>query len=66
MHQGLYQFNFFTYDSRGVDTIVPIMAECEDDAWEKFRRTHRDSLVDQITQGTLSHEQNFVPRWTTR
>lgn len=49
--KGLKQFNFFTYDLRGNDKVVPIFAENTDLAYEKFMNLYgKDHPVDMIVE----------------
>jgi hypothetical protein len=45
---GPVAFLFHTYDDRGFDTVKPIYAFCEHEAWVKFREKFGPRMVDFI------------------
>lgn len=46
-------YNFYTYDASGKDTIIPIVAESEDAAWDELDFIYNvDTLIiDQVIKG---------------
>lgn len=50
--EGEIKFKFYTYDLVGRDVIIPIFADDEDSAWEKFDRIYgTDTIVDRMIRG---------------
>lgn len=39
-HEGETKFMFYTYNPVGVDVVIPVWAQSEPEAWEKFDRIY--------------------------
>lgn len=51
--EGQVLFNFYTYDYVGRDVVIPIFAETQHAAWERFTRVYgKEFPVDMVREAS--------------